>query len=80
MPLERRHARIPAAIALVALAAFAVLWVGDTADPDRVAKVADRLAATLEDDGDGLLVLQKRGATPAGFPRRPGMAKKRPLA
>lgn len=28
MPLERRHARIPAAIALVALAAFAILWAG----------------------------------------------------
>jgi AsmA protein len=28
MPLERRHVRIPAAIALVAVAAFAVLWVG----------------------------------------------------
>jgi uncharacterized protein involved in outer membrane biogenesis len=28
MRLERRHARIPAAIALVALAAFAVLWIG----------------------------------------------------
>ena len=28
MPLTRRHARIPAAIALVALAAFAVLWIG----------------------------------------------------
>ena len=27
MPLERRHARIPAAIALVAAAAFAILWV-----------------------------------------------------
>lgn len=28
MPLKRRHARIPAAIALVALAAFALLWAG----------------------------------------------------
>jgi AsmA protein len=28
VPLERRHARIPAAIAIVALAAFAVLWIG----------------------------------------------------
>jgi len=28
VPLTRRHARIPAAIALVALAAFAVLWIG----------------------------------------------------
>jgi AsmA protein len=27
VPLKRRHARIPAAIALVALAAFAVLWI-----------------------------------------------------
>ena len=28
MPLERRHLRIPAAIALVAVTAFAVLWAG----------------------------------------------------
>ncbi|HEU4516362.1 MAG TPA: AsmA family protein [Steroidobacteraceae bacterium] len=28
MPLERRHVRIPAAIAIVALAAFAILWIG----------------------------------------------------
>ncbi len=28
MPLKRRHARIPAALALIALAAFAGLWVG----------------------------------------------------
>ncbi len=28
MPLKRRHARIPAAIALVAVAAFAILWAG----------------------------------------------------
>ena len=29
---------------------------------------------------DGLLVLRKLGPTPAGFPRRPGIARKRPLA
>ena len=28
MPFERRHLRIPAAIALVALAVFVVLWIG----------------------------------------------------
>lgn len=28
MPVTRRHVRIPAAIALVALAAFAILWIG----------------------------------------------------
>jgi hypothetical protein len=28
----------------------------------------------------GFLVLRKLGPTPPGFPRRPGIAKKRPLA
>ncbi len=57
----------------------AILWVGPSAEADRVAAVADRLAAELE-ESDGFLVLRKVGPTPAGFPRRPGMAKKRPLA
>ena len=65
---------------LVREGGIAVLWVGATADPERVVRVADRLAATLEAERDGLLVLRKHGATPPGFPRRPGMAKKRPLA
>jgi 16S rRNA (guanine527-N7)-methyltransferase len=58
----------------------AVLWVGPTADVDAVASVAEQLAATLEPARDGFLVLRKTGPTPEGFPRRPGMAKKRPLA
>lgn len=57
----------------------AILWVGPSADSERVAAVAARLAAELEAT-DGFLVLRKVGPTPAGFPRRPGMAKKRPLA
>jgi 16S rRNA (guanine527-N7)-methyltransferase len=57
-----------------------VLWTGETAEPERVARVADLLAATLESESDGLLVLRKLESTPPGFPRRPGMAKKRPLA
>ena len=65
---------------LVRAGGVAVLWVGETADPGRVSRVADRLAASLEDDRDGLLVLRKLGVTPPGFPRRSGMAKKRPLA
>ena len=44
-----------------------------------MAAVAARLAAEVE-ELDGFLVLRKLGPTPAGFPRRPGMAKKRPLA
>jgi 16S rRNA (guanine527-N7)-methyltransferase len=57
-----------------------VLWVGAAVEPDRVARVADVLAAQLEAPREGFLVLRKRGPTPPGFPRRPGMAKKRPLA
>jgi 16S rRNA (guanine527-N7)-methyltransferase len=58
----------------------AVLWVGPTADRDRVARAAERLAAELVDGPPGFVVLRKLGATPPGFPRRPGMARKRPLA
>jgi 16S rRNA (guanine527-N7)-methyltransferase len=65
---------------LVRIGGVVVLWVGDTADPAVVALVAERLSATVEESLDGLLVLRKTGPTPSGFPRRPGMAKKRPLA
>jgi 16S rRNA (guanine527-N7)-methyltransferase len=57
-----------------------VLWVGPSADADRVAFVAAQLAAELAASPPGFLVLRKLGPTPAGFPRRAGMAKKRPLA
>ncbi len=57
-----------------------VLWVGPSADPDRVARVAEHLAGELVDAPEGFLVLKKRGPTPPGFPRRTGVARKRPLA
>ena len=57
-----------------------VLWVGPSAEADRVARVAEQLAAELVDSPAGFLVLRKVGPTPVGFPRRAGMAKKRPLA
>jgi 16S rRNA (guanine527-N7)-methyltransferase len=57
-----------------------VLWVGPTADPETVRAVAAQLAAELEEAPAGFLVLRKTGPTPAGFPRRTGLAKKRPLA
>ena len=66
---------------LVALGGAAVLYVGPTAQADRVAQVAGLLAAKLEPDSPpGLLILRKLGPTPPGFPRRPGVARKRPLA
>jgi hypothetical protein len=58
----------------------AVLWVGPSADVQHVARVAAQLAAEVENERDGLLVLRKLGPTPPGFPRRPGIARKRPLA
>jgi hypothetical protein len=45
-----------------------------------VAAVAARLGAELEESPPGFLVLRKLAPTPPGFPRRPGMARKRPLA
>jgi 16S rRNA (guanine527-N7)-methyltransferase len=57
-----------------------ILWVGPSAEPDRVARVAERLAGELLTSPPGFLVIRKTGPTPAGFPRRPGVAKKRPLA
>jgi 16S rRNA (guanine527-N7)-methyltransferase len=57
-----------------------VLWVGPSIDLRAVEKAAALLAATLETCDDGLLVLRKVGPTPSRFPRRTGVAKKRPLA
>jgi len=65
---------------LVRPGGIAVLWVGESAEPERVARVAERLAAEVADAPGGLLVLRKLAPTPAGFPRRTGVARKRPLA
>jgi 16S rRNA (guanine527-N7)-methyltransferase len=58
----------------------AVLWVGASAERDRVARVAAQLGGGTPEDRGGLLLIPKLEATPEGFPRRPGMARKRPLA
>lgn len=58
----------------------AVLWVGPSADAGSVARAAEKLAGELEESPPGFLVVRKTGPTPPGFPRRPGVAKKRPLA
>ena len=57
-----------------------VLWAGPSAEPERVAAVASRIAGELVESPAGFLVIRKLGPTPAGFPRRVGVAKKRPLA
>jgi 16S rRNA (guanine527-N7)-methyltransferase len=65
---------------LVAPGGAAILFVGPTADAEATATVARNLAAELAESPPGFLVLQKLGPTPPGFPRRPGLARKRPLA
>ena len=57
-----------------------ILWVGPSADAEAVALVAGKIGGELEEALPGFLVLRKTGPTPPGFPRRPGVAKKRPLA
>jgi 16S rRNA (guanine527-N7)-methyltransferase len=57
----------------------AVLFVGSTADLDAVSKAAGELAAVVEASPAGFVALRKTGPTPERFPRRPGVAKKRPL-
>jgi 16S rRNA (guanine527-N7)-methyltransferase len=65
---------------LVRAGGAVVLWVGPSAERDRVAAVAERIAGRLEEAPEGFLVIRKVGPTPAGFPRRTGVARKRPLA
>ncbi len=65
---------------LVAPGGAAVLFVGPSAETERVANVAGKLAGEVVESPPGLLVLRKQGPTPPGFPRRPGVARKRPLA
>ena len=65
---------------LVAENGAVVLWVGPSADLGAVAAAAAYVAGELEAAPPGFAVIRKTGPTPAGFPRRPGMAKKRPLA
>jgi 16S rRNA (guanine527-N7)-methyltransferase len=64
---------------LVAQGGAAILFVGPSADRDQVGRAAVLLAAELVESPPGFLVLEKRGPTPPGFPRRPGLARKRPL-
>jgi 16S rRNA (guanine527-N7)-methyltransferase len=65
---------------LVTPGGAAVLYVGPSAEPEAVGRVAGRVGGGPVEELPGLLVLPKLEPTPPGFPRRAGMAKKRPLA
>jgi len=57
-----------------------VLLVGPTADVRALARVAELLGGGDPERHPGVVVVPKVRPTPAGFPRRPGLARKRPLA
>jgi 16S rRNA (guanine527-N7)-methyltransferase len=58
----------------------AVLWLGASADFDALSPVSEQLGGGVVEERSGLAVARKIAPTPAGFPRRPGLARKRPLA
>ena len=68
------------ALTLVRPGGAAVLWLGPSADLEQLARVAEQLGGGAPQQQAGLAVVPKIRPTPAGFPRRPGVARKRPLA
>jgi 16S rRNA G527 N7-methylase RsmG len=65
---------------LVRTGGAAILWVGERADLPRLAIASQQLGGGPPELHDGLALLPKIAPTPPGFPRRAGVAKKRPLA
>jgi len=58
----------------------AVLWLSSSADLAALSRVSEQLGGAPLEERNGLAVARKIAPTPAGFPRRPGMARKRPLS
>jgi 16S rRNA (guanine527-N7)-methyltransferase len=67
-------------LGLVAPGGAAILFVGPTVDVERVLSVVVQLGGGPPELYSGLLVIPKRRALPPGFPRRVGVARKRPLS
>jgi 16S rRNA (guanine527-N7)-methyltransferase len=58
----------------------AVLWLSSAVDLAELSGVSDQLGGAAVEERNGLAVARKIAPTPAGFPRRPGIARKRPLS
>jgi 16S rRNA (guanine527-N7)-methyltransferase len=78
--LARPPAAVEWCLPLVRVGGAVVLWAGPSADLDALARVSERLGGGPPEEENGLVVLPKLAPTPPGFPRRAGLAKKRPLA
>jgi 16S rRNA (guanine527-N7)-methyltransferase len=78
--LARPATAVEWVVPLVQPGGIAVFWLGPTADLDMAARVAARVGGGAPELRDGLVVVPKLEPTPTGFPRRVGVARKRPLA
>jgi 16S rRNA (guanine527-N7)-methyltransferase len=82
--LAKALARPPVAVEwclpLVQVGGAAILWIGGSADLEAVSVVAEKLGGGPPEDHAGLVLIPKIASTPPGFPRRVGVAKRRPLA
>jgi 16S rRNA (guanine527-N7)-methyltransferase len=78
--LARPATAVEWCLPLVRPGGAAVLWLGPSADLDIVARAAEQVGGGAPELREGLVVVPKLEPTPKGFPRRAGMAKKRPLA
>ena len=89
-PLALARALAPPPVAaelvlpLVAPGGAAILWTGARVDHGALAATAEIVAGTVEAVHEvaptrRLVVLRKAGPTPERFPRRPGIARARPL-
>jgi 16S rRNA (guanine527-N7)-methyltransferase len=90
-PLERWGVALAKALAQAPVAAelclplvrtggAAILWLGERAEVGRLEAASEQLGGGTPELHDGLALLPKIAPTPPGFPRRTGVAKKRPLA
>jgi 16S rRNA (guanine527-N7)-methyltransferase len=78
--LARPPTALEWALPLVQPGGVVVLWVGPSADLAALTHVSERVGGGPPEDRGGLVVVPKVAPTPEGFPRRVGVAKKRPLA
>jgi 16S rRNA (guanine527-N7)-methyltransferase len=77
--LARPPVAVELCLPLLQVGGTAIVYVGATADAGAALRAAEMLNGELEEQS-GYLLVRKLGPTPPGFPRRAGMAKKRPLA
>ena len=58
----------------------AVLWLASGVVSEALDAVSEQLGGASAEEHSGLAVFRKTRPNPGGFPRRPGVARKRPLA